>query len=84
MECKEEKKKERKHTNRVISVYIHCPTQAIVTIRRCEGWVPDLVLALVEQNIGSIGLKAETRTDRIRWLLLLLYVMFSLMNVTKL
>lgn len=71
MECKKEKRNKNKQTNkhRGVSVYLHGPAQSVVIggsyviIRRRQGWVPDLVLALVEQKVGSIGLKAETQTD---------------------
>lgn len=54
------------NNNRAVLVYLHGPAQSsviggsAVISRRREGGVPDLVLALVEQKVGSVGLKAET------------------------
>lgn len=54
------------NNNRAVLVYLHGPAQSgviggsVVISRRSEGGVPDLVLALVEQKVGSVGLKAET------------------------
>lgn len=61
--------KTNKQTQSCFLVCLHGLARSIVIggcdviIRRCEGGVPDLVLALVEQKVGSVGLKAETQAD---------------------
>lgn len=63
---KEGRKQKKTNEHRVVSVHLHSPAQPVVIggsnviIRWSEGGLPDLVLALVEQKVGSVGLKAET------------------------
>lgn len=70
-ECKKERKEEDKQTS--VSVYLHGPVCSVVIggsdviIRGSEGGVPDLVLALVEQKVGSICLKSRNTDRLIDW-----------------